>query len=185
MKKAVICLIAVLLACSLGIAAELEGVQMPDTTTVDGTELVLNGMGLRKKMWIEVYVAGLYLEGRSTDPAQILDSDQVKQLRMHFLYKKVSAKKLSGAWTDGIDANQGDDAKALEPALNQLNGWMEDVVRGDEMTFTSVPGKGLRVDVKGVEKGRIEDERFSKAFWSIFLGDKPPTGEVKSGLLGN
>ena len=53
-------------------AAELAGVTMPDTDTVEGKTLKLNGLGLRKKMVFKVYVAGLYLEtpveGRGGDP---------------------------------------------------------------------------------------------------------------------
>jgi hypothetical protein len=30
----------------------------------------------------------------------------------------------------------------------------------------------------------IEDEAFSKAFWAIYLGEKPPTDRLKQGLLG-
>jgi hypothetical protein len=38
--------------------ADLSGVTRPETVTVNGTELVLNGMALRKKMVFKVYVAG-------------------------------------------------------------------------------------------------------------------------------
>jgi hypothetical protein len=185
MRIATLVLIAAWLACPSGFAAELEGVEMPDTVTVEGTELRLNGLGIRKKLWFEVYVAGLYLERTSSDPNEILDSDQIKRLRMHFLYKKVAANKLTDAWTEGLEANVGDRIESLRPGLDKLNGWMEDVVKGDEMTFTSIPGKGLRVQIKGREIGVIEDEAFSEAFWSIFLGEKPPTGKLKSGLLGS
>jgi len=40
---------------------EVAGVKMPDTVTVEGKTLKLNGMGLRKKVMFKVYVAGLYL----------------------------------------------------------------------------------------------------------------------------
>ena len=41
---------------------EKNGVQMPDEVTVDSQKLVLNGMGMRKKWLISVYMAGLYLK---------------------------------------------------------------------------------------------------------------------------
>jgi len=62
---------------------------------------------------------------------------------------------------------------------------METLVKGDEMTFTSRPGQGLEVHVKGALKGVIEGDDFSRAFWAIFVGDNPPTASLKSGLLGN
>jgi len=172
-----------LLAVSIVPAAELAGVEMPDTVSVDGRELVLNGMGLREKLWIDVYVAGLYLEHESSDADEILASEQIKRLKMHFVYKKVGTKKLTDAWTEGFEANAGDVAERLHSELDRLNGWMEDMLKGDEMTFTSVPGRGLEVSVKGTSKGVIEGD-FSTAFWKIFLGPKPPTEKLKNGLLG-
>jgi len=184
MKRALLFVLCTLLAVTLSAAGELAGISMPDTITVEGKELVLNGMGLREKMWIDVYVAGLYLEGPSDDAQKILDSDQAKYIRMHFLYKKVTAKKLVGAWNDGLKNNAGSQMDELKSGLEELNSWMADVVKGDEMVFSSIPGKGLGVEVKGEQMGVIEDEAFSKAFWTIFIGEKPPTDKLKQGLLG-
>lgn len=184
MTRLASCLLLALFLAPATSAAELAGVEIPDSVTVDGTELQLNGMGLREKMWIDVYVAGLYLESKSTDAQQIVDSDQIKRLDMKFIYKKVGTKKLTGAWTDGLKANESERFADFADDLATLNSWMEDVVRGDDMIFTTVPGKGLRVEVKGQEKGVIEDAEFAKAFWSIFLGAKPPSDKFKRGLLG-
>lgn len=182
-RRAVLIAVCTLFAVTLSMAGEFSGVEMPDTVTVEGKDLMLNGMGLREKMWIDVYVAGLYLESKSDDAQKILDSDQTKQIQMHFLYKKVGAKKLIGAWNDGLKNNAAETMAELKPGLDQLNSWMVDLVKGDEMTFTSVPGKGLSVKVKGEHKGVIEDPVFSKAFWAIFIGEKPPTDALKKGLL--
>ena len=52
-------------------AASLAGVTLPDSQQVAGKNLVLNGLGLRSKMMVKVYVAGLYLEQKSSDPNAI------------------------------------------------------------------------------------------------------------------
>lgn len=184
MRRVLLIGLCTLFAVTLSAAGELSGVSMPDSVTVDGKELGLNGMGLREKMWIDVYVAGFYLEDKSGDAQKILDSEQAKLIRMHFLYKKVAAKKLVGAWNDGIKNNVGSQMSELKSGLDQLNSWMVDLVKGDEMVLTSIPGKGLSVEVKGDQKGVIEDEAFSKAFWAIFIGENPPTDKLKQGLLG-
>ena len=186
MRRTGIVLAIVMLAAGLAAAsaAELAGVAFPDTATVAGKELVLNGLGLREKLWIDVYVAGLYLEKKTAEPRQVVESAQVKRLRMQFLYKKVTAKQLVEAWNEGFAANAGDAAAALRPKLEQLDSWMVDVAKGDEMVFTSVPGQGLEVQIRGQVEGRIEGDDFARAFWSIFLGEKPPTEKLKKGLLG-
>jgi hypothetical protein len=167
-------------------AAELEGVTMPDKVTVDGTELALNGIGLREKsmLKVDVYVSGFYLEQTSADAQTILDSEQVKRIQMHFVYKKCDANKLAKAWNEGIEGNVEDGLELYADEMGQLNGWMETLVKGEAMTFTSIPGKGLVVEIKGDEKGVIANEDFARDFWKIWLGPNPPTDELKESLLG-
>ena len=66
----------VLLAAGLDAAAAaapaVGGVAFPATATAGGKQLVLNGVGLREKLWIDVYVAGLYLENKTADPRDLL-----------------------------------------------------------------------------------------------------------------
>jgi hypothetical protein len=128
-------------------AAELEGVTMADEVTVDGKILKLNGLGLREAslLKVDVYVGGFYLEQPSSDAEVILDSDQMKRIHMHFVYKKVDRKKLVKAWDEGMEANVPNGLATYAAQLAQLNGWMETLVRGDTMTFTEVPGEGLVV----------------------------------------
>lgn len=179
-------LIAICISLSAGLAgaAELAGVTMPDQVKVGDTELVLNGLGLRTKFVFKVYVAGLYVEAASKDAAEILASEQVKRIDMQFVYKKVSQKKIANGWVEALEANTGDRFDGYRAPLERLNGWMEEMVAGDVMSFTAVPGAGLEVKVKGEVKGVIEDEAFAKDFWAIWLGPEPPNAGLKTGLLG-
>jgi hypothetical protein len=176
---------AVLISGSVG-AAELAGVTMADKATIGETELALNGLGLREAtmLKVDVYVGGLYLEKPSTDAAAILESRQIKRIHMHFVYKKVDAKKIVKGWNEGIEANVDSGLELYATQMEQLNGWMETMVKGDSMIFTAIPGKGLVVEVKGMEKGLIEDEDFARDFWRIWLGPEPPNAGLKEGMLG-
>ncbi len=51
----------------------------------EGKTLVLNGLGLRTKFVVKVYVAGLYLEQKSSDANAILKADAPKRLVMQFM----------------------------------------------------------------------------------------------------
>lgn len=166
-------------------AGELDGVRMPERITVGETDLVLNGMGLREALFgIDVYVAGFYLEKAESDADAILASDQIKRIHMHFVYKKVPAKKLAKAWEEGIAANVDDGLERYAEQLQQLNGWMQQLVKDDTMTFTAIPGKGLKVEINGVQKGVIADQGFARDFWRIWLGPAPPNARLKQGMLG-
>ena len=63
------------------LAKEVAGVNVPESTTVEGKTLKLNGAGLRKKVVFKVYVAGLYLETPSKDAAAVISSDQTNVTR--------------------------------------------------------------------------------------------------------
>jgi hypothetical protein len=108
MRKASFVLLALLPALAAP-AGELEGVKLPDQVTVSGRNLVLNGLGVREAtvLMVNVYVAGLYLEAKSSDPAAILDPGQPKQIVMKFV-RSVGKEKLTEAFTEphrelGID----------------------------------------------------------------------------------
>ncbi len=163
-------------------AGTLAGVTMPDSITVGGEGLVLNGMGLREKYFIDVYVGGLYLPAASTDAATIIMDDVPKRIILHFVYSQVGADKLIDAWEDGFEA-QGSPA-ALRPKYDQLAGMMNDVSSGEEIVFDYVPGTGLSVTVAGANRGTITGTSFMQSFVAVFVGTSPPTAKLKRGMLG-
>ena len=181
-------ILAVLVATLLvfpAVAGELAGVSMPDEIDVDGKKLVLNGLGLREAsmLKVDVYVAGLYLEQKSSDADTVIASDEVKRIRMDFV-RKVKKKSITKAWDEGFEKNAGGELEALTARVETLNSYMVDFANGDSMTFTSLPGKGVEVEVNGTSKGHIEGTDFARVLWSIWLGPEPPNPGIKTGMLG-
>src|SRR4051812_7289689 len=82
-------------------AASLEGVNLPDTPRVNGTEVYLNGIALRTfpLMGIRIYVAGLYLEHLRDNAEQILASPEKKLLEFRFLHD-VDVNNARKAWRE-------------------------------------------------------------------------------------
>jgi hypothetical protein len=176
------------LALSAGIAdgRECRGAQFPERVEVHGTSLVLNGLGLRTAtvFSVQVYVAALYVSKQSSDPRAIIDTPGPTQIVMQFL-RGLSAGQIRDSWAQDL-AKEGTPQQLapLKGRLTQLQAWMEDVKSGQRLTFTRIPGEGLTVALDGQVKGTIPGDDFARAFLLIFLGDHPPTLEVKSGLLG-
>jgi hypothetical protein len=81
----------------------LAGVAIPQSTSVDGRKLVLNGVGLESMFMVRVYVASLYLETPSSDPALIISSRQEKVLTLHFLHSIGANQIMSSMERDIID----------------------------------------------------------------------------------
>src|SRR3954466_12126848 len=84
-------------------AKELAGVTMPETLSVAGHTLKLNGMGLRKKALVHVYMGGLYLATPSADGAAIAASDAPRAMRMQFL-RTVDRAAFAQGLREGIQA---------------------------------------------------------------------------------
>ena len=164
-------------------AGTVAGVTLPDTATVAGTNLVLNGMGLRSKMMVKVYVAGLYLEQKSSDPAAIMKSDTTKKIVMKFLYSP-SKSQMSDAFDEGFKSNSPDAMQTMKPDIDKLLGALEDMKKGGEMAFTYVPGTGTTLTIDGRAKLTIPGLPFEQALMSVWLGPKPPNADLKKGLLG-
>lgn len=181
-------LAAYLTACiaATGWAGELGGVTLPEQTAVEGSTLVLNGMGLREVTWLrfKVYVAGLYLETKSSDADAILGSELPKRIVFVFV-RSVGRKRIIKEWDEGLKANIGKDFAALEDRVATLHAWLPDAVgKGDEMTLTYLPGKGVVVEIKGEARDTIPGADFARALFAIWLGARPPNKTLKMGLLG-
>lgn len=177
-------LVLALLATLPATAAELAGVTLPDKATVDGQELVLNGMGLRKKLFIKVYVGGLYLPARQSDPGAILAADQPRRMVMHFLYG-VDKGKICEAWDEGLEKNRPNASDVVKAQFVDLCDMMVDFEDGDRMVFTYSPDSGTTVEIRGEKKGTIAGKPFADAMFSTWIGPEPPSDDFKEGLLGD
>ena len=164
-------------------AGELAGAKLPDTLSVGGKTLKLNGLGLRKKMMVKVYVGGLYLEAASKDGAAVLAADAPKAVTMTFL-RGIEKAKLVEAYKEGFEANAKEKAAAQKPALDKFLGLVADVKEGSLFTVAYLPGAGTTVLVDGKEAGKFEGKPFADVVFALWLGPKPPSADLQKGMLG-
>lgn len=164
-------------------AATLEGVTFPDTATVGGQTIKLNGLGLRKAFIIaKVYVAALYLQTPTHDGTVATKTDEPKRIAMQFL-RDVDHTDMIQAFNEGFAHTA---TPALQPQVEQFRGFFtQPILTGQQYIFDYVPGQGTTVQVAGKTMGTIPGADFMRALWGIWLGDNPPTESVKDGMLGN
>ena len=177
------------LTCSVALfaasaeAANVAGVKLADQVTVNGQNLTLNGAGLRKKLFIKVYVGGLYLTAKNSNPASILATDTPRMMTMNFVFD-VDKGKIAEAWHEGLAANTPNASADVKKAFNQLASWMEDMKDGQSLTLTYVPGAGTTVVVNGKTKGTLLGKAVADAILATWIGPKPGPGEdFKKSLL--
>jgi hypothetical protein len=163
-------------------AATLAGVELPDSVTVDGTKLVLNGMGLRQAtvLRVKAYVGGLYLEERTNDGDTVINSRQVKRVTMKFL-RNIDRAPLASGWTDELRKAP---SKIPEDRIAQFTSLLPDVKKGDTMSFTWRPGTGIEITLNGKAIGTVPGDDFARALFAVWFGPKPGDENLKRGMLG-
>jgi hypothetical protein len=175
---------SLLLTAEAAQARECEGVAFPDTIVVDQKKLLLNGIGVREATVfnVNVYIAGLYVETRSKDGAQIAAADQIKRMQLVFV-RDVSRADMTEAIESGFKKAAGVDFAKLSARVEKLKTLLPEFKKTETLTLTYRPSKGLDVTAPG-RRGSIEGADFARTLWLIWLGAHPPNEGLKRGLLG-
>lgn len=174
-------------------AATLAGVTIPDRVDAGGAggpggaggqQLVLDGLGLRKKFFIKVYVGALYLPAKERSEARVMAADAPRRMLFHFLYG-VSASQMCDAWNEGLADNTPHPTAEVQAAFKTLCGYMEAIPSGSEMALTYLPGQGTRVEVNGKLKGTLPGKPTADAILGSWIGPHPgPGDDFKHAVLG-
>ncbi len=180
-------LIAALLAVPGLHAAEVAGVKLDDKIRVGSNELVLNGAGLRSKLFIKIYVGALYVGQKATTPTAIYDSPQPRRMALRLL-RDVDAETLHAALADGLQSNHTPAELAdIKPQADQLASIMKAIGKakeGDTITL-DFTADGVAVGLNGDTRGKVAGVGFGKALLKVWLGEKPADAALKKALLGN
>ncbi len=148
------------------------------------SNLVLNGIGLRKKMFFKIYQAGLYLPKKSQNFRQIIQADEPMIIRMVFIYDEVEKEKLIGAWNEGFEKSTDGKTTPLKPSIDQFNAcFSRSAFKDDVYDLIYLPQEGVKVIMNDTLKATIPGLNFKKALWGIWLGDKPVENNLKEGML--
>ncbi len=167
------------------LAAEVGGVKLPDKTSLDGKDLVLNGAGVRSKLMFKVYVCSLYLPAKATDLTGVLAANP-RRVQLNLL-RDLSADDLAGALADGIkETSTAEQAAAVKAQTDQLLTIMKSIGQaktGDVVTMDFAGGQS-RIAYNGAAKGTVAGEPFNAALMRIWLADKPVQADLKKAMLG-
>ncbi|MEO8503548.1 MAG: chalcone isomerase family protein [Acidobacteriota bacterium] len=185
MRRMILVCLALSALAAPAFPAELAGVTLSDTAKVGEQSLVLNGVGLRKKLFIKVYVGGLYLPAKQADAEKILTADESRRLVMHFVFS-VSTSQMCDAWSEGLEDNTPNPSAEVSATFKTLCSYMEDIPKGNELVLTYEPATGTTVEVNGKAKGVLGGKATSDAILRTWIGPNPgPGADFKKAILGN
>ncbi|MBS0345988.1 MAG: chalcone isomerase family protein [Proteobacteria bacterium] len=180
-------LLAALLASPGLYAAEVAGVKIEERARVGNSELVLNGAGLRSKLFIKLYVGALYVSQKSGTAAALIDATAPRRMSLRLL-RDISADTLHSALEEGLAHNNTPaELEAVKPQSEQFGSLMRGlgkVHEGDSVAL-DFSGDGVALSVNGELRGKVAGGAFAKALLKVWLGDKPADTGLKKALLGN
>ena len=183
-------IIAVLLGLTVAIAGnawafDIGGVHLADKASVGGTELALNGAGIRKKLFFKIYVGSLYLPGKASTTQDVL-AQAPRRIQMNML-RSLTADQLVDALVDGLkDNTTADERNAIKSQTDALVSIMKsfnEISEGSVVSLDFVSGV-TRVILDGKERGEIGGDAFNRALTDIWLGRHPVQSDLKEALLG-
>lgn len=149
MKKLLLAAMAALFCqfCQLASAVEVAGVRFADQTGFNG-ELLVNGAGLRKKVFFQIYAMALYLPEKSGDSEAVLAGKGGKRIAITLL-RDLTAQQFVEALQEGMANNHSEAEMAgLKDRLKQFSDLM--LAIGEAKTGTSIlidwlPASGTRL----------------------------------------
>lgn len=175
-----------LLICTTADAKKVGDVEVAETMPIEGSgALLLNGAGMRTKMFFDIYAAGLYLPQKQADAKDVLALNSPVRVSMHFVYSEVSKAKMDAAWQEGVQDNLTSPLSPdLHARLDGFKGLFGDMHKGDLVLLDFIPGQGVSVAINGQLKGKVAGDDLSRALLGVWLGEKPISDSLKEALLG-
>ena len=183
---AMLALCGVLASAGPGRAASVSGYSLPDTFPLAGQTLALNGLGIRTLtiLRVKVYVAGLYLAQKSRDARAILASPGPKVILLQFLHT-ASKADIEKQYREGEAKNcgHGECPPADQGDYERLIALTPGAAVGDTLTYVCTQ-RGLRVLFNSKQVGEIANADLAMRVLAGFIGNSPPSEELKANLLG-
>lgn len=187
MKKACLSIIALVLSLNVFAQTVVGDATLPNKITVNSDELILNGSGIREKLWFDLYACGLYLQSKSTNASSIVSADQPMAIHMEILSGILSKKKLIGAFESGVaKTNSKKVAAKIIPDLKKFLTFVDgEIAVGDKYQLSYNSSTGTSLYINGTLKGSIQGLEFKSALFNIWLATNSVDNDLKSELLGN
>jgi hypothetical protein len=184
MKKLCLLLVAVVISSTAVAQKKVGGVTLPATLQIQENTLHLNGAGVRDKLWIDLYAAGLYLDQKTKNAQEVLNADKPMALKLHIVSKLITSDKMVEAVNEGFEKSTNGNTAPIQNEINTMLGFFkEDISKNDVFDLVYIPAKGVVAYKNGVEKGIVKGKEFKRALFGIWLSNRPADDNLKNELL--
>ena len=163
---------------------DIAKVDVPDTLKAGKAELMLNGAGVRKKLFMNLYVGGLYLQKPSSDAAAIIKADEPMAIRLHIISGLITSAKMENATREGFTNATGGNTAPIQKQIEEFIAvFKAEIKKGDVCEMVYLPGQGTAVYKNGKPACTVAGMDFKQALFGIWLCDKPAQKSLKKAML--
>ena len=174
-----------LITTSIFAQKTVSGVTLPELKTIQGERLLLNGAGLREKLWIDLYVGGLYLATKTSDANEIINANKPMAITLNIVSGLITSEKMISAIEEGFEKSTNGNQSKYQTKIDEfISAFKEPIVNGNTFVIMYIPNKGTVVMKNDKILKTIEGLEFKKALFGIWLSDKPADKNLKNGMLG-
>lgn len=153
-------------------ARVMAGVRMPDSISLQGKELLLDHMDLKKKLFFEIYVWGLYLERTPGSTQEAISYVGPKQLQLHFR-RNLNRDQLVQAFRNFLSHTTASRTPEMKRYSEMLVQSLRAVRKGDSLLITYLPDKGLVISGEASQGALIPGKDFADVLFTAWLQENP------------
>ena len=173
------------LFASSALARAIGGVTLPESLRAGLVELKLNGAGVRKKLFLNIYAIGLYAKNKQQDAQSLINADEPMALRLHIVSSLITPEQMASNVDEGFSrSTNGNTAPIKERRDKMIAVFKNGIKKGDIYDLVYLPQSGTAIAKNGELKQTLPGLDFKKALFGIWLGRKPISEDLKKQLLG-
>lgn len=185
-KYSIVAMLLVALGTPAFSQKTISGVSLPGALKVGDKTLSFVGGGIRKKLFIDVYVSALYLQNKSKDGVAISKANEPQVVRLAIVSGLVTSEKMIEATTEGFEKSTGGNTAPIKDKIKIFQDVFkkEPIVKGDVYDFVYTSADGLKVIKNGKVAAIVPGLDFKAALFGIWIGANPVDEKLKAGMLG-
>ena len=168
------------------VASAVMADTLPATVLIDddGPTLVLNGSGVRSYFWRSINDVALYVAAPVHSWQQLLALPGPKRVQVRIRVREFSAEQFQTSWRGFFEATLTAQRQLeLRARIEPFIAAFDNTRSGDVLWFDCLPGRGLRLSIRGEPRALIEGEDFCATVYANWLGPQAASESLKAELL--
>lgn len=168
--------------CSASYAKMVDGISFESAYNDEGRVMDLQGIGVKKFVFMKIFVAGFYLD-KDVDTENVLD-DVSKRIQITY-FRPVTGKRLAKYIRERMKISMTEsEFEKVTDRIDRMDQFYVDLKPGDIFSMSYVPDRGTKFEFNSNLLGIIEGADFGKGIFSTWIGDEPFDKSVRRQVLG-